>query len=115
MFNSGVQEVTIPQLIISYYDENSELLWVDHKFITEGVRIQRKQFFNYKPLALDSLEIISSSLENCFVNGLPNKAIADKIFPDRKLIHGKQQSQPFKGKGYDYVKFEINSYIGNPK
>tara|TARA_R110002033_G_scaffold30064_3_gene66941 strand:+ start:17482 stop:20571 length:3090 start_codon:yes stop_codon:yes gene_type:complete len=115
LFNSGVQEVTIPQLIISYYDANSQLLWVDHKFVTEGVRIQRKQFFNYKPLDLDSLEIISSSLENCFVNGSPNKAIADKIFPNRKVIHEKKQTQPFKGKGYEFIKFEINSYIGNPK
>ena len=115
LFNSGVQEVTIPQLIISYYDENSELLWVDHKFITEGVRIQRKQFFNYKPLELDSLEVISSSLENVFVNGLPNKAVADKIFPNRKIIHGKQQTQSFNGEGFEYLKFEINSYIGNPK
>ncbi|NNK19301.1 MAG: hypothetical protein HKP49_09135, partial [Maribacter sp.] len=41
LFNSGVQEVTIPQLLISYYDNEKELLWVDHKFLTEGVRIQR--------------------------------------------------------------------------
>ncbi|MFV9551230.1 hypothetical protein [Algibacter sp. PT7-4] len=115
LFNAGVQEVTIPQLIISYYDKDNNLLWVDHKFIAEGVRIQRKQFFNYKPLNLDSLKIINSSLENCFVNGSPNKSIADKIFPNRKQHHGKQQTQPFKGKGFDYLKFEINSYIGNPK
>ena len=115
LFNSGVQEVTIPQLIVSYYSENHELLWVDHKFIPEGVRIQRKQFFNYIPTQLDSLEVINSSLENCFVNGLPNSAISDKIFPNRDLTHGFDQTQPFKGIGFDYLKFEINSYIGNPK
>ncbi|WP_158976680.1 hypothetical protein [Cellulophaga sp. L1A9] len=115
LFNSGVQEVTIPQLIISYYSKDHELLWVDHAFVPEGVRIQRKQFFNYIPERLDSLEVINSSLKNCFVNGLPNSAVADKIFPDRKLSHGPSQTQPFKGVGYDYIKFEINSYIGNPK
>ncbi|ADV50327.1 hypothetical protein Celal_3052 [Cellulophaga algicola DSM 14237] len=115
LFNSGVQEVTIPQLIISYYSKDHELLWVDHAFVPEGVRIQRKQFFNYIPEQLDSLEIINSSLKNCFVNGLPNSAISDKIFPDRKLSHGPSQTQPFKGIGYEYIKFEINSYIGNPK
>jgi hypothetical protein len=115
LFNSGVQEVTIPQLIISYYSKDHELLWVDHAFISEGVRIQRKQFFNYIPERLDSLEVINSSLKNCFVNGLPNAAIADKIFPNRKVSHGPSQTQPFEGVGYDYIKFEINSYIGNPK
>ena len=65
------------------------------------LKSERKQFFNYKPLELDSLEIITSGLENCFVNGSPNKSIADKIFPNRILKHGKQQAYPFKGKGYD--------------
>lgn len=115
LFNSGVQEVTIPQLLISYYDDQNKLIWVDHKFVAEGVRIQRKQFFTYKPLDLDSLKVINSSLKNCFVNGLPNDAISDKIFPNRKTIHGVKQTQPFKGNGFDYIKFEINSYIGNPK
>ena len=64
---------------------------------------------------LDSLKIIASGLENCYVNGSPNKGIAEKINPNRKLKHGMQQTQPFKGKGFDYLKFEINSYIGNPK
>ena len=115
LFNSGVQEVTIPQLIVSYYNKEHELLWVDHIFIPEGVRIQRKQFFNYKPTQLDSLEVINSSLKNCFVNGSPNSAISDKIFPNRDFTHSFDQTQPFKGVGFDYLKFEINSYIGNPK
>lgn len=115
LFNHGVQEVTIPQLIVSYYNEDAELLWVDHKFIPEGVRIQRKQFFNYKPVSLDSLTIINSSLENCYVNGLPNKAVAEKVLPNRIYNHGPNQMQPYKGNGYAFIKFEINSYIGNPK
>jgi len=96
LFNYGIQEVTIPQLIISYYNEKKELVWVDHSFLKEGVRVQRKHYFKYEPLALDSLKIIYSSLDNCFVNGLPNAAISKKIFPS-------------------YIKFEINTYVGNPK
>ena len=115
LFNAGVQEVTIPQLIISYYNKENELLWVDHSFVPEGVRIQRKQFFNYKPLELDSLEVIRSDLKNCFVNGMPNASIAEKVFPNRNYSHGASQTQPFSGVGFEFIKFEINSYIGNPK
>ncbi|WP_041633043.1 membrane protein [Maribacter sp. HTCC2170] len=115
LFNSGIQEVTIPQLLLSYYNEEKELLWVDHHFLQEGVRIQRKQFFDYKPLDLSNLQIISSSLENCFVNGLPNTSISEIIFPNRVHSHALEQLQPFEGKGYRFLKFEVNGYIGNPR
>ena len=115
LFNSGVQEVTIPQLLISYYDNEKELLWVDHKFLTEGVRIQRKQFFDYQTMDLSKIDLINTSLEFCFVNGLPNSEIAKKIIPVRDKNHGKNQLQGYEGDGFSFLKFEINSYIGNPK
>ncbi len=115
LFNSGIQEVTIPQLIISYYNKDKELLWVQNHFMTEGVRIQRKQYFEFEPDKIEDFTIIENSLENCFVNGLPNAAIAEKIFPNRKTNHTKEQLQPFKGEGFDYIKIELNGYIGNPK
>lgn len=115
LFNSGVQEVTIPQLLISYYDNEKELLWVDHKFLTEGVRIQRKQFFDYQTKDLSKIDLINTSLEFCFVNGLPNSEIAKKIIPVRDKNHGQNQLQGYEGDGFSFLKFEINSYIGNPK
>ncbi|MBT8314171.1 MAG: hypothetical protein KJP26_06895 [Maribacter sp.] len=115
LFNSGVQEVTIPQLLISYYDNEKELLWVDHKFLTEGVRIQRKQYFDYQVMELSELDIINTSLELCFVNGLPNSEIVKKIIPFRDKNHRKNQLQEYQGDGYSFLKFEVNSYIGNPK
>lgn len=115
LYNGGIQEVTIPQLLISYYDENHELLWVDHQFIPDGVRVQRKQVFTYKPLSLDSLRVLESSLDNCFVNGLPNAAISQKVFSNRDNSHQQEQNQPYDGAGYSYLKFDFNSYIGNPK
>ena len=115
LFNSGIQEVTIPELLISYYDNQSQLIWVDHQFMTDGVRIQRQQFFNYEVLPLTEVKTISSSLTNCFVNGLPNAEIGQKIFPNRNVSHPNSYLQPFMGDGFNFIKFEINSYIGNPK
>lgn len=115
LFNSGVQEVTIPQVLVSYYDQNKELIWVDNHFLREGVRIQRKQYFEYKTQKLNKLQFITSSLDNCFVNGLPNASIAEKIFPNRNREHPLEQLQPLAGDGFEFIKIELNSYIGNPK
>ncbi|NJB71036.1 hypothetical protein GGR42_001498 [Saonia flava] len=115
LFNSGIQEVTIPQLLISYYSSDEELIWVDHQFLIDGVRVQRKQFFNYHPRDISNIKLINSNMENCFINGTLNSEIAEKINPNRNKEHIIKQSQPFKGNGYDFIKFDINSYIGNPK
>lgn len=114
LFNTGVQEVTIPQLLVSYYDHNKELIWVDHHFIQEGVRIERKQYFEYELLDLRKMELLRSGLDNCYVNGLPNASIAEKLFPERNELHSGEQLQPISGNGFEYLKIELNSYIGNP-
>ena len=91
------------------------MLWVDNLFLTEGVRVQRKQVFTYNPLNLSEIKVLNSSLENCYVNGLENTAISEKIFPSRIKEHQLEQLQKYKGVGYEYLKFELNGYIGNPK
>ena len=64
---------------------------------------------------LDGLKIVNSSLENCYVNGLPNAEIAGKVIGVRNRSHSYEQMQPFKGSDYDFIKLEMNSYIGNPR
>ena len=115
LYNSGIQEVTIPLLLISYYSADMQLLWVDHKFVRDGVRVQRKQSFDYSVEELNDLEIINSSLKNCFVNGMPNVQIAGKVIPERIIQHGYGQLQPFAGSGFEFLKVELNGYIGNPR
>ena len=115
LFNYGIQEVTVPELLISYYTANKELLYVDHYFVREGVRVQRKQYFDYKLLDLSTCKIIQSSLKNCFVNGLPNESLARTIVPKRNKKVADELLQEVNGKGFSYIKIELNNYIGNPK
>lgn len=114
LFNTGIQESTIPQLLISYYNYNKQLIWVDQQFIKESVRIQRKQFFDFTFSDVNSIILINDKLDYCFVNGLPNKSIAEKVVPNRIMIHPLQQLQPVKGKGFGFIKVELNNYIGSP-
>ncbi|GAA4970501.1 hypothetical protein [Algibacter aquimarinus] len=113
LFNSGIKEVTIPQLIISYYDADKKLVWVDHKFLKEGIRQQHKQYFEYR-LDEDPSVIINSNMSNCFVNGLPNLDIANKVIPNRILNHTNSQLQPINHPIYKFIKIETNAYLGNP-
>jgi len=114
VYNSGVQEITIPQLLISYYNKDKQMLWVDHLFLKDGIRQQRQEQFNYKLLKNIPIQIISNDMDNCFVNGLPNNDIAKKIVHNRIKNHTKSQLQPIKNPNYSFIKIELNSYIRNP-
>ena len=114
LFNSGTEEVTIPQLLISYYDENKVLVWVDHLFVKEGIRQQRSQSFKIPLLSNESVKIINTDMTNCFVNGLPNENIANKIVSDRITNHNNEELQPLDHPIFKFINLEINTYIGQP-
>ena len=115
LFNSGFQEVTIPQLLISYFDANKELIWVDQIFLKEGIRPQRKQFFEYDLKRIPVVTVLNDDISNSFINGLPNEMISREIVKNRKWGELHKELQPVNGDGFSYIKIEVNSYIGNPK
>ncbi|NJX14197.1 hypothetical protein [Tamlana crocina] len=114
LFNSGIQEVTVPQLLITYYNENRKMVWVDHLFLKNGIRQQRKQNFEYLIPKDGSVSVINESMKNIFINGLPNESISNKIVPNRIKNHTNGQLQPIDHPDFKYLKIEINSYIGSP-
>ena len=115
LFNSGLQEITVPQLLITYYDKNKKMIWVDHLFLENGIRQQRKQYFEYKLATNKQLTIVNEDMSDCYVNGLPNAAISNKIVPNRIENHTITELQKITHPLYNFVKIEMNSYIGNPK
>jgi hypothetical protein len=116
LFNYGIQEVTIPQLLISYYNDKKELIYVDHLFIKEGVRIQRKQYFSYRLLEFKDLTVVKPFTENNFVNGLKSEELARVVIPKRNFQQQQEQLQKIDGhRFYSFIKIEVNNYIGNPR
>ncbi|WP_034887508.1 membrane protein [Gillisia sp. Hel_I_29] len=115
LFNFGVQEVTIPQVLFSYYNEQKDLIWVEHLYLQNGIRVQRKQsFYNDFP-KLNGLKIIDDSMKNVFVNGLPNTSIAGKVIPDRNAEQLNLNLQRVEAETFNYIKVDLNNYIGNPR
>jgi hypothetical protein len=95
LFNFGIQEVTIPELLVSYFDRDKNLIYVDH-FLERKVRKQHiliiitgfKQNKTYK------------SLKNCFVNGLSNESIVKDVVPNRNNSEKNNNYKSKSGKGY---------------
>ncbi|WP_026915849.1 membrane protein [Christiangramia portivictoriae] len=114
IFNYGVQEVTIPQMLISYY-KNDQLMWVEHVYLENGIRVQRKQDFDLELKDISGLELIDDSMDNIFVNGLPNLDIARKVVPERVQSQQQLSNLNMNGSGFTSIKLEMNNYVGNPK
>jgi hypothetical protein len=114
LFNSGLHEITVPQLLITYYDKNKKLVWVDHMFMNKGIRQQRQRHFSYNLLENVDTTMITDDMQNCFVNGLPNEAVSNKVVPNRIEDHTLNELQPIHNDQFSYIKIEMNTYIGNP-
>ena len=46
---------------------------------------------------------------------MENALISKAVVPKRKPNQNNEQLQKVKGNGFDYIKIEINNYIGNPR
>ncbi len=114
LFNSGLDEITIPQLLITYYNAKKNMVWVDHLFLENGIRQQRQQHFSYSILQNDAFKVITEDMQNCFVNGLPNETISNKVVPNRINNQTESVLQPINHPDYSFIKIEMNAYIGNP-
>ena len=115
LFNTSIEEATIPQLLIGYYNEEKELLWVESRYIDESVRQQRKRPFS-ELLYSDILPTeVASGLKTASVNGLPNQSISDKVVPQRNASGSEQSFIPIKNMPYAYITITTNNYVGNPK
>ena len=61
-------------------------------------------------LDLTSLKTILYSTENCFVNGISNESIARDVIKKRKTEEEEEQLQKVIGKGFSYIKIELNNF-----
>ena len=115
LFNTGIEEITIPQILLTHYNKQRKLIWVEHIFLEEGIRQERKRYFEYRLESTKNLKVINESMENCFVNGLPNKSISNKVVPNRIPNHSQNQLQIVNNDQSKFLKVELNNFIGNPK
>lgn len=114
LFNPSMEEATIPQLLIGYYDASKKLLWVESRYVDESVRPQRKRSFSEKLYNADLPKEITSGLSTASVNGLPNQSISDKVVPERNEAGVGSAFIKIENMPYSYIKIVTNNYVGNP-
>jgi len=106
--NYGTDEINIPQILVSYFDENSSLFWLDKVYYPIGIRPQRKKSFEHSLTLADQISIISKGGDdNLFVNGVANKAYLKNQISESLLNTFRIQDA---NKDYEYSVL-CNSYI----
>lgn len=112
LFNTGIQNATIPELIISYYNDAEELIWVENTYLEESVRPQRKGDFSINISEKKSIEIVNNSMDLIFINGKPNSEIKHQMNIVNRLKT--EDLKPISSPVFKYISLKLNSYIANP-
>ncbi|WP_153796734.1 hypothetical protein [Foetidibacter luteolus] len=109
VYNQGTDEISVPQVLFTYYDKDMSVRWVDYLFLRDGIRQQAREGFEASIPHLDRLVLISNATEKDFyVNGLPQSSIEYNYDLSRR-----PELIPVTGTVF-YTRLLVNSYIGNP-
>ncbi len=77
LFNAGTREATIPHVLLTYYDAENQVAWVDHVYIRDAVRPQHTQSITLPLANSDSVETISRE------SGLFGSALLPEVRTDQ--------------------------------
>ncbi|MBX2817362.1 MAG: hypothetical protein KTR24_15245 [Saprospiraceae bacterium] len=107
LFNSGTEEITVPQMLINYYDRDGVLDWVEAHYGNEAIRQQRK--VNVK-VPLEDLQGISHVAEvaawTC--NGR-QEAIPEHVFTSNEASLLQSTDDATR------ILIDLNSFIASPQ
>ncbi|MBN9383917.1 MAG: hypothetical protein J0H74_24390 [Chitinophagaceae bacterium] len=106
--NYGADEITVPQVLATYYDKDSTVAWVDHQFLQDGIRQQAAEHFQMPLIDAHAFTIVRKGTPDVFyTNGLQQEGGTSppKTFSHRLI--------PLPG-DHQFVDLKVNSYIGNP-
>ncbi|MFY7911978.1 MAG: hypothetical protein ACOVO2_20610 [Emticicia sp.] len=108
VINYGTEEISVPKLLIAYYDKNDQIKWVDTHFLRYGVRQQRRRGFVIEPtIPKNYKEVYIGTDENFFVNGLSNNS-----------FHAPTQTKTLKNriklKNSGSISIRVDAFVGNP-
>ena len=103
LVNNGTVEGTIPHLLITYYDENDRVVWVDQAYVDQAVRPQRTQPFQVPITPASEVETILDK-GDLFANVQVNAVQRDDAWQERIELPP--------GLGYKYARLSVNYFTG---
>ncbi|RMG97022.1 MAG: hypothetical protein D6706_09270 [Chloroflexi bacterium] len=104
LLNNGPREATIPHILVTFYDENNQVVWVDHYYVPDAIRPQREQLFSFP---LTPYEEVETLLEkgDLFANILETEVRPNQPWLERL------PAPP--GMGYAALRVSVHYFIGN--
>ncbi|WP_129672327.1 hypothetical protein [Candidatus Chloroploca sp. Khr17] len=76
LFNTGTIEATIPHVLLTYYDDQNQVAWVDHVYIRDTVRPQRSLPIDLALAGYGDVELVSEQ------SGLFGTNLVPEVSPD---------------------------------
>jgi hypothetical protein len=109
LYNFGTDEISVPQVLMTYYDADKNVSMVDHVFMRDGIRQQAKMSFQYRMPNFKQLQVIKvGTMNDFFVNGLPQSSFM------RHFNNTERPELIALPNNTGYTRLLIHSYIGNP-
>ena len=106
LFNAGTVEATIPHLLVTYYDQYNQVLWVDNYYIDQAVEPERNQNFDVPITVSSSVEPILQQ-ERIYTNIIdPQQMLQASQLPWLERYPAPSQT------GYSSMRISINYLIG---
>jgi hypothetical protein len=103
LINAGLKEAVVPHLLVTLYDEQGRVLWVDDFFMRESIRPQRTLDFSVDLTPRQMLTLIPLKGDNAFAPPQNNPGLAGPRQDFRKL--------PISS-GYAYLRVSVNYFTG---
>ena len=103
LINSGVIEAVIPNLLVTFYDQAGQVIWVDQYFVPQSVRPQRSTAFTMKLTSRGDLSPLD----------LPGGSYADALvdLPGLTGVRADWIGLPPE-MGYAYLRVSVNYFTG---
>lgn len=107
LINNGTLEATIPHLLITYYDERNQVVWVDHFYQSESIRPQRTQRFDVPITPAADVETILDK-GDIFANILREETSFEADWSERIILPPDLQE----ALGYHSIRVTVHSFVG---
>jgi hypothetical protein len=100
--NTGIAEAVVPHLLVTYYDAEGNVIWVDEHFSDDAIRSQRSQRFALPVTPAADVQVVMP-MSSLIVNGLPAEAAAGTL----------ASTFPLNGAGgYEAFRVSVNYFTG---
>ena len=111
LYNTGSDDATITQFLISHLDEQGRTCWVEQRYIAESIRSHRKKRFHLNIEPVNS-SIINTDLDNVFINGRLNREVWRSWQKQPKRDDAFRFFEPGPVSGQK-LKLKLNYFVGN--